>query len=241
MLWGWPFSVWELIVKISLWTAVGAGVVTAVAAFVAGYVRYELTDAVQKVADERVSEASKEAARANESAAKANERTASLEKDAAVAGQKIAEANARALEAQLALERFKAPRQLSSFGRTSAVAALRAYSGTTAAIYVLAEGPEANNLAIAVRELLTQCDWTALTWSWTGAGSATGVVVMVKPDADAKVRGAARALVSALDTADVASIEQAWPGEWGNFAGMLNGPPNPVAAPPRIVIGSKPQ
>lgn len=90
MLWGWPFLTWELVVKGSLWVAGVAGTIAAIAAFIAGYVGYELTDAIQTAADERVAEAGREAdvaqlaaAKANENAATANERTAVLEKEGA--------------------------------------------------------------------------------------------------------------------------------------------------------------
>ena len=91
MLWGWSFPALELIVKVALWIAFAAGGIAAVSAFIAGYVGYELTDAMQKEADLRIVEAQ---SRGEEAKARA-----------AVAEQ-------RAAEAQLALEKFKAPRNL---------------------------------------------------------------------------------------------------------------------------------
>jgi hypothetical protein len=77
MLWGFPFSSLELIVKISLWIALVAGAVTAVTAFIAGYVGYELTDAVQKESDVKIAEANKIGEQARTEAAKANAEAAS--------------------------------------------------------------------------------------------------------------------------------------------------------------------
>ena len=92
MLWGWPFSVWETAIKVSLWIAGVGGVLAAIAAFLAGYVGYELSGAVQRKSDEAIAGARRdasfaqaEAAKAIENAAHANERSVSLEKDAAKA------------------------------------------------------------------------------------------------------------------------------------------------------------
>jgi hypothetical protein len=87
MLWGFPLSTLEMVVKLSLWIALGAGAVSAVSAFIAGYVGYELTDAVQKESDVKIADANKiaeqaraEAAKSNAKAAQANERTEELRK-----------------------------------------------------------------------------------------------------------------------------------------------------------------
>jgi hypothetical protein len=81
MLWGWPLSTWEVIVKASLWLAGISGAVAAVSAFIAGYVGYELTDIVQKDADKQISETKADAARANESSERLRNETARLQSD----------------------------------------------------------------------------------------------------------------------------------------------------------------
>lgn len=148
--------------------------------------------------------------------------------------KQIAEANARALEAQAELARFKAPRS---------ILALSKFAGTDAAIYVLGEGPEPNGLAASIGDVLTQSHWTILSWNWSGAGAATGIIVLFKPGSAAEIESACDALVTALNSVHIASAKETWPGDWEHFGGMLNGPqsPGPTAAPIRIVIGSKPQ
>jgi putative Mn2+ efflux pump MntP len=53
MLWGWSFAMLERIAKLSLWIAVVAGVITALSAFIGGYVGLRLSGAIQKEADLR--------------------------------------------------------------------------------------------------------------------------------------------------------------------------------------------
>jgi hypothetical protein len=243
MLWGWPFSLWETVVKISLWAAVGAGVVTAIAGFVAGYVGYELSDAIQRQSDEKIAEARKAVANANERIAELNRDTARLAADAESSRAAIAGANARALEAQAELARFKAPRSISETDKPRLISALLPFPGTKVAIYVLGEGPEPNSLAASINDMLIQAHWEALSWNWSGAGAATGIVVLFKPGNEAEVESACNALVGAFNSVHIDSVKQPWPGDWDQFGGMLNGPnpPSPTMAPIRIVIGTKPQ
>ncbi|WP_158811446.1 hypothetical protein, partial [Beijerinckia sp. L45] len=124
MMWGWSFAAWEWVVKASLIVAVITGVLTAFFAFVAGYVGYELADAVGKVSDQNVAAARSvaetakaDAAKSNLAVAKADERIAELGKEAAqlsadanASKAEIARANERVAEANLALEKLKLPR-----------------------------------------------------------------------------------------------------------------------------------
>jgi hypothetical protein len=205
-LWGWPFSFWEAVVKMSLALALTAGAVTAIAAFVAGYVGYELTDALQKISDEKVSEAGREAARANESAASANERAASLEKDAAVARQKIAEANARALEAQAELARFKAPRSLTAEQQSLIVAHIRSFEGQQYSALV-APGPDTWAFWDLLDKVLATAGWKRIPPPGLVLGDPPagvpvapepGVTIISAPTRAADVGVAARALAEAI-------------------------------------------
>jgi hypothetical protein len=85
--------------------------------------------------------------------------------------------------------------------------------------------------------------WKVASWTWSGAGAATGVLVSPKPGSDPDIDKASDVLVGMLNTADIASAKFTWPGDWDHFAGMLNGPPfsGATAAPIRIIIGTKPQ
>ena len=68
-------------------------------------------------------------ARVQRDAAQANERAAQLEKEAEIARKATADANARALEAQLALEKFKQPRKLSDAQISSLREKLNEFAG----------------------------------------------------------------------------------------------------------------
>jgi hypothetical protein len=163
--------------------------------------------------------------------------------DIATADARAADANARALEAQAELARLKAPRSISDSDMARLISALSKFAGTNAAIYVLGEGPEPNSLAASISDVLTQSHWEVLSWNWSGAGAATGVVVLFKPGSAVEIEKSCDALANALNSAHIASSKETWPGDWDHFGGMLNGPnqPSPTAAPVRIVVGTKPQ
>jgi hypothetical protein len=182
-------------------------------------------------------------ARANLQIAEAKKQTAALEKDTANARKGIVEANARALEAQAELARFKAPRSISEADKPAIISALSNFAGTKVAIYILGDGPEPNDLGAAISGVLTQSRWVPLSWNWSGAGAAAGVIVLFKPGTEGEFGSACDALVAAFNGARVVTAKEVWPGDWNQFGGMLNGPnpPAPTEAPIRIVIGTKPQ
>jgi hypothetical protein len=175
--------------------------------------------------------------------AELNKETVRLAADAEQSRAAIADANVRALEAQAALERFKAPRSISDSDKPTLISDLSAFAGTNAAIYILGEGPEPNGLAASIRDVLAQSHWQVLSWNWSGIGAATGVIVLFKSGSAADVEATCEALVNALNSVHITSSKEPWPGDWDHFGGMLNGPnpPSPTAAPIRIVIGTKPQ
>ncbi len=144
MLWGFPLSTLEMVVKISLWIALGAGAVTAVSAFIAGYVGYELTDAVQKEADVKIAEANKvgeqartEAAKANAEAAQANEQTEELRK------------------ANLELQKNVRGREISDEQRDQIVSALKGKSLADLVTYVVHDA-EAQMYAFSIIDVFQE-------------------------------------------------------------------------------------
>jgi|SRR5271166_3543288 len=200
MLWGWPFPTWELIVKVSLWLVVGAGVVTAVSAFVSGYVGYELTDAVQRASDERVAELNKEIAR--------------LSADAEASRAMIADADARALEAQAQLAKFKAPRSMKRDQQTRIAEKISAFKGTRFDIAVIPGDPEAATFLGQVSATLQSAGWEWIEWAhpggrltftytWPGLPNVGqmggfGIDVIVHSDHRLEFENAAKALSDAL-------------------------------------------
>ena len=197
-----------------------------------------------------IEDAKKEGVRAGKSAGDAMLRAAELEKEAALAKERttvlekgVADANARADEAQLALERFKAPRTIANAEKPKMIAALTGPSPVKAAVYILGDGPEPNGLGASILDVLVRARWDALRWNWSGVGGIVGVVIFTKAGSSGAVNDAANALLSALRAAHIDSVGQPWPGDWDKFGGMLNGPnpPAPTEAPIRIVVGAKPQ
>jgi hypothetical protein len=172
------------------------------------------------------------------------------DEDRRASGERIAElnkevaaANARAVEAGLALERFKTPRSISEQDAQRAIAELTKFAGNSAAIFILGEGPEPSSLSVAISNILLASGWTAKSWVWSGAGAAAGVLVSSKPESSPEIETASAALVSIFKGAHVLSGRWVWPGDWARAGGTLNGPPleDAIAIPIRITIGSKPQ
>jgi hypothetical protein len=216
-----------------------AGAFTALAAcatVIFLFLQYWSSGVRERQSDWRTSSLELQAKRADADLARANA-------DIAAADARAAEANARALEAQAELARFKSPRMISDSDKRRMISSLSKFSGTDAAIYVLGDGPEPNGLAASISDMLTQSHWQVLSWNWSGAGAATGVIVVFKPGSAAEIEATCEALASALNSAHITSTKEPWPGDWEQVGGMLNGPnpPAPTAAPIRIVIGTKPQ
>jgi hypothetical protein len=116
-----------------------------------GYLKRDLADANTRIADAstRGDEARKDAAKANERAATLEKEAASLSVDVATANERAAKADEKAAEAQLALERFKAPRSLSLDAQQRIVEKLKTYAGQQVSFSVVGE-----NEPIAFQRLL---------------------------------------------------------------------------------------
>ena len=186
-------------------------------------------------------EASKAATRetqANERIAQLGKDAAHLSADAQASKAEIAKANARALEAQLALERFKALRAIAIAAMADLMRVLKPFAGQKTAIFAV-EGVEPTNLAGDVSHALTLAGWNAPTWRWSANIAATGVLISAKSGAASEEGKAAAALADALLSAGVGARVILWPGEWKDF-GMLNGPPFDVGIPIRVIVGAKP-
>jgi hypothetical protein len=226
MLWGLSSPTLEAIVKGSLWAAGVLGVLAAISAFVAGYVGYELTDAVQRISDERVAEAQKGAATANEaagkanaSAAAANERAGRLEQDAALA--RLETAN---------IMKTTAWRQL----QPNQIEALRSNLSKHPGHIVLAwvgNDPESVSLAIQFSNVLNDSKWT---FSFSAKTFPTAMVFGIKiPENQGEV---AKILRDGMSAADVHFTTEPLPPEGGMSFGNVRPEDKDV---PILLIGSK--
>jgi hypothetical protein len=86
----------------------------------------------------------------------------------ASANEKAAQATARALEAQLALEKFKAPRTLTPEQRDRIVDKLKQFSGTEYDITISEYEPEILDFVLTLELVLSTAGWTELDWKGTG-------------------------------------------------------------------------
>jgi hypothetical protein len=155
-----------------------------------------------------------------------------------------AEANARALSAELALAKFKAPRSLSANQLTAIRAAVAPFPNVAIDIWAAGEAPDLPSLISTLSTALEKApvSWRPIRWTWTGIGAVIGAQILVKQGADDTIINAAKALGAVLEGTDLPADVAIWPGDWTKFGGMLNGPPfSADRAQIRLVIGSKPQ
>ena len=153
--WEWlSFSTWESIFK---WATIFAGIFGAIgigSAFTSAWVGYWVTDKVQRDADVRISDNEAKVALANKVASQAKADGESAKVVAATANQAAAEANARALEAQLALEKYKAPRILSDEQKAAMITELH---GKMSEIAIVTQNDiEANAFAMQLNSVFSE-------------------------------------------------------------------------------------
>ena len=199
-------------------------------------------------AEEARADAAKAYARSDEAkgeSAKSLERATDAQRHLAEANERAAHAEERAAEANLALERFKAPRSITKTQQDDLRDKLKSFSEITVDIFTFGETSEIVNLGNQMIPPLTSAGWSPRRWNITGAGAATGILVVTKNGSSSKVESAAISLVAALTEAGLAATKypapEAW-GDWTNPIGMTMGPnwEKDKIAPIRMVIGSKP-
>jgi hypothetical protein len=163
----------------------------------------------------------------------ADERATLATKRAADSEKLIADANARAEEAQQALERSKVP-------PASPETSVAKHVGA-AAIYVVDEAPDAAEASSSINAILTEAGWATSVWTWRGVSGIVGVVVLTKEGDDPATDRAAAGIVDTFRSAGFNAAKANWPSDWRRYQGTLFGPntPGPTDAPVRIVIGLK--
>jgi hypothetical protein len=111
--------------------------------------------------------AKRDAADALERIAGLNKEAARLSSEAEASRAAIADANARASEAQLALEKFKAPRQLSSAQQSTIAAEMRLFPGTPV-VFGAFQDPESTALLQQISDVLISAGWVEQEWKSGG-------------------------------------------------------------------------
>lgn len=144
-------------------------------------------------------------------------RVLKVEETVAESKKATAEAIARAAEAQLALEQFKAPRTLTPEQRGRIVDKLKQFSGTEYDITVSSLDPEILDFVFTLELVLSTAGWTELDWKGTGETlirggkqplvrlgvSATNVLIGVHLDQSPKLFDFALALSDAIEAEGV--------------------------------------
>jgi hypothetical protein len=118
----------------------------------------------------------------------------------------IADANARALEAQAELEKFKGPRLLTDEQLARIAGKLVAFKGQEYAITTFWDVKEPLAISNRLHQALTMAGWTYIPPGPGGAfllGGVVGVQVWSHPSADQQVRDAAKMLIEALNAEDI--------------------------------------
>ena len=196
-MWGMPLVFWESVFFWATITAAVAGGISVTAAFISAIVGYQVTDLVQREANERIS--------------KTNERAANAE--------------LRAAEANLALEKLKAPRVLSPQEQQLIVSKVNKFSGQEYQVTTYWDLKEAVEFSKQLSYTLATAGWKFIQHespSMLFAGT-SGVQVWVHINADPKVNDAANALVSALEaTGNAPALKQMDPKAPNNNKIVLN-------------------
>jgi len=150
----------------------------------------------------------------------------------------VADAQARAAEANLALAKFKAPRRLSSAQQALFVAKLKPFSGTE---YDLsAKDPEPLDFALDIADVLTTAGWKVQTWTDSEIVTtlpkrsfAVGTVVLSGVDVQIRDPNLSAARDALVDVLTLSGFE----GVRGSFASVS--PESPGAKVMHIMIGTK--
>jgi hypothetical protein len=135
----------------------------------------------------------------------------------------IAASNARALEAQLALEKFKAGRTLKEEQQKRISASLRPFAGTVFNI-AASNAREPLSLVVQIEAALAAADWKQIDWpadviirrggkSSLGIANETGIAVQVEIAERDKMLDIAKALASALMAEGIAAEAQLMPAD----------------------------
>jgi hypothetical protein len=171
----------------------------------------------------------------DEEMARLHAETEASKSETANALARAAEANERAQEAALALEKYKAPRRLTSEVKAKIAGDLRAFAGTT--FIMSAVGPEPIDLAIDTADALIAAGWQWKDWYGpdittnlpgrhrVGSVALNGTVVKIFNPA---MMAAKDALVKALDA-------PAFEGTRDESTNLQSGTPTDVL----IMIGTK--
>jgi hypothetical protein len=172
---------------------------------------------------------------------------ASLQLQAAKAIERAAVADQHAADANLALERYKAPRAITDADAEIMRKNLEAFSNTRIEIFLTSDISEVINIHTRIIQILHDAHWQPESWNLMGGSmAATGAVVLIKNGSGKRVTDVAQALTASLNLAgvptNIVNPPAVWQNDWNALPGLANGPVwNPKGEHPlvRLVIGTK--
>jgi hypothetical protein len=205
----------------SIALAIGACIVFVATAAIVwfGIVKEHHWDVLREQANAKIASVGLEAAKSNAEAAKAHERIAELTTQAELLRKDTADANARAVEAQLTLEKLKTPRSLSRDQMEAIANKLRPFAKAPFDLSVIVGDPEAIGFLGFIADSLESAGWTWTEYNhpsgpfmnvYNVAGKPNigqqgwmGVSIQVFDDHAAQLSPAADALLDALKAVGV--------------------------------------
>lgn len=172
---------------------------------------------------------------------------AALQLKAAQANERAAVADQHAADANLALERYKAPRAITDADAETMRKHLEAFFGTRIEVFLTSDINESVNIHARIVQILQGARWHVESWILMGGSMvATGAVVLTKSGAGKHVTDVAQTLTTSLNLAgvptNIVNPPAAWQNDWNALPGMANGPAwnlKDEHPPIRLVIGTK--
>lgn len=200
-----------------------------------------------RVFDRNLTDAKTDLGEQQERAAKADSKVAALQNDAANAKAaqlrveidlaKQREKTAGAEKALLELQARLADRKLTQPQRNDLTNLLKEWPGTDVDVIVWGDSAEVEIITGQILECLQNAGWHLHAGHSGGGGAVRGILVGTRPDADNNTTKAANALVSALQSAGLASTH--WKFEEMTTPSLLFNSSYTGKAPVRLFIGGK--
>jgi hypothetical protein len=167
-----------------------------------------------------------------------------LTADAEKARAEIAEANARAAEAQLALEQFKAPRQITDAQKDLIVEHLKPFHDVSVGVFLIhAPSVDTPPLAERLLSVLEAAQWKATgVFNLMGGPIGNGIAIVTRENPAPSDTAAATALVGELNSIGILAVsEKGVTDSPVSVLGAFVGPDAPqTPANIWVVVGSKP-
>jgi hypothetical protein len=210
----------ELWDGITFWLAVVGTALLFISAFTGIVARRS----ARRWAEERGQQAQREKRTHEQDLAKSNEKIAELERE-------TADAKARALEAKVELEKFKAPRVISPEQRDALISELKPFGKQRVDVFALINHGEVVGLRDDIQAALRGADWDArvnLNHHVAVFGGVGGVAVEIPAGASDDLRKIASALATALRKAGLQTS-----GPWSSYSMVSD-------APMEVLVGNKP-